>query len=270
MKRYIVASTQRKKTTIKLLESLVNSDKVIYMTAAMEKSWVNNVLNLHDPDILHGDRYLKIINVTSDPEVSYSWVIIHTYYIEDGSIVCDTSEDDTLNYEFASDMMPTTVTVMTESEAIDRLNEVIEKQQQARVSNYMSDEEVKEIYDIVNSGKGFIALSPSNKRYLIIQSKDVKSSEQKVRVFKYELLRDLVPRTYKNKAILIDKTWFSNIIDNTCKRDKQGNIFIKGLKLRFNMNNLEVVSEQDVNNILNKIENAVEYYRYYHNGNWSK
>lgn len=39
MKRYIIASTQRKKTTIKLLESLVNSDKVFYMSAAMEKTW---------------------------------------------------------------------------------------------------------------------------------------------------------------------------------------------------------------------------------------
>lgn len=268
MKRYIVASTQRKKTNVKLLESLVGTNKVFYMSAAQEKSWVQNVLHLYDPSMFFGDSYRKIIRVTPDSRAGYSWVIIHTYYIQDGNIVCDTSEDDTLNFEYSSDSMPDTLTIMTEDEAIARLNAVIEKQHQDKVRNYASDEEVEQIYNIVSSGKGFIALSASNKRYLIV-SEPNSSTPYKVKFKKFELLRDLVPRTYKNSDILFDRSYGTYPINNKCKKDMNGNILIRGTKLRFNMNNLEVVSKQEVARILNKIYDAVQYnklgssYRYY-------
>lgn len=268
MKRYIVASTQRKKTNVKLLESLVGTNKVFYMSAAQEKSWVQNVLHLYDPSMFFGDSYRKIIRVTPDSRAGYSWVIIHTYYIQDGNIVCDTSEDDTLNFEYSSDSMPDTLTIMTEDEAIARLNAVIEKQHQDKVRNYASDEEVEQIYNIVSSGKGFIALSASNKRYLIV-SEPNSSTPYKVKFEKFELLRDLVPRTYKNSDILFDRSYGTYPINNKCKKDMNGNILIRGTKLRFNMNNLEVVSKQEVARILNKIYDAVQYdklgssYRYY-------
>ena len=238
------------------------------MTAAQEKSWVQNVLHLYDPSMFFGDSYRKIISVTPDSRAGYSWVIIHTYYIQDGNIVCDTSEDDTLNFEYTSDSMPDTLTIMTEDEAIARLNAVIEKQQQDKVRNYASDEEVEQIYNIVSSGKGFIALSASNKRYLIV-SEPNSSTPYKVKFKKFELLRDLVPRTYKNSDILFDRSYGTYPITNKCKKDMNGNILIRGTKLRFNLNNLEVVSKQEVANILNKIYDAVQYdklgssYRYY-------
>lgn len=234
----------------------------------MEKSWVQNVLHLYDPSMFFGDSYRKIIRVTPDSRAGYSWVIIHTYYIQDGNIVCDTSEDDTLNFEYSSDSMPDTLTIMTEDEAIARLNAVIEKQHQDKVRNYASDEEVEQIYNIVSSGKGFIALSASNKRYLIV-SEPNSSTPYKVKFKKFELLRDLVPRTYKNSDILFDRSYGTYPITNKCKKDMNGNILIRGTKLRFNMNNLEVISKQEVASILNKIYDAVQYdklgssYRYY-------
>lgn len=265
----------KKKTTEQLLESLASTDKVFYMTAAQEKSWVQNVLHLYDPSMFFGDSYRKIIRVTPDSRAGYSWVIIHTYYIEDGHIVCDTSEDDTLNFEYTSDSMPATLTIMTEDEAIARLNAVIEKQQQDKVRNYASNEEVAQIYDIVNSGKGFIALSPSNKRYLIVNGGTHTANAQEVHVVKYALLRDLVPKTYKNSDILEENSGYIYTIDNTCKKDEQGNIIIPRTKLRFNMNNLEIVSKQDVANILNRIYDAVQYsmgpyytYQYYDGPYW--
>lgn len=172
------------------------------------------------------------------------------------------------NDEYTYAQMPSTLTIMTEDEAIDKLNSIIKANKQAKLNNYAT-EEVEEIYNIVKSGRGFIALSPSNKRYLIVDGNTRTANAKEVHVVKYPLIRDLVPRTYKNSDILRDKTGYIYTIDTSCKKDEQGNIIIPASKLQFNMNNLEIVSKQEVANILNKIYDAVQYnklgsyYRYY-------
>lgn len=273
MKRYIVASTQRKKTTVKLLESLVNSDKVFYMSAAMEKSWLQEAMGrYYDPYMLNGDCYFKVARVSADPEEDekYARVILHPYCIRDNEIVALENENDMSNDEYTYAEMPSTLTIMTEDEAVSKLNSIIQKNNKlATLNNYATDAEVEEIYNIVTSGKGFIAISSSNKRYLIVTDPNYNSTPQAVEIDKFELLRNLVPKTYKNSDILFDRSYCKYPIDNKCKKDTQGNITIRGTKLTFNMNNLEVVSKQEVASILNKIYDAVKYsklgssYRYY-------
>lgn len=263
MKRYIVASTQRKKTTIKLLKSLVNSDKVFYMSAAMEKSWSKKAMGrYYDPSVLVGDCYFKVARVYTygdieDPD--NTWVILHPSYIQDNEIVAGFADGDLFNDEYTYAQMPSTLTIMTEDEAIAKLNSIIEANKLAKLNNYATDEEVEEIYNIVKSGRGFIAVSPSNKRYLIVDGNTRTANAQEVHVVKYPLIRDLVPRTYKNSDILRDKTGYIYTINTGCKKDEQGNIIIRGSKLRFNTSNLEIVSKQEVANILNRIYDAVQY-----------
>lgn len=113
--------------------------------------------------------------------------------------------------------MPHTITIMTELQAIDRLNSVIE----SKLNKHVTDDEVAEIYNIISSGNGFIATSPSNKRYLITNSSSRVTFPTQVLVRKYELIRDLTPRTYKNSAMLDDKTGYVYKIDSTCKKKIQ-------------------------------------------------
>lgn len=238
------------------------------MSAAMEKTWCKKAMGrYYDPDTLNGDCYFKVVKVeVDDPEnENYIWVILHAYCIQDNEIVALWPENDTSNEEFTYSQMPSTLTIMTEDEAIDKLNSVIEASKPSQVT----DDEVAEIYSIVKSGKGFIALSPSNKRYLVVDGRTHTSNDHEVHVVKYELLRGLVPRTYKNSSLLDDASGYIYTIDNKCKKDKQGNIILRKSKLRFNMDNLEIVPQQEVANILNRIYDAVEYwtlgnYRHYY------
>lgn len=232
------------------------------MSAAMEKTWCKKAMGrYYEPDMLNGDCYFKVAKVAvDDPEnEDYVWVILHPYCIQDNKIVALENENDTSNEEFTYSQMPSTLTIMTEDEACNKLNAIIEANKLAKLNNYATDKEVEEIYSIVKSGKGFIALSPSNKRYLIVDGRTNTATAQKVHVVKYPLIRDLVPRTYKNSDILQDKTGYIYTIDTRCKKDEQGNIIIRGSKLKFNTSNLEIVSKQEVANILNKIYDAVEY-----------
>lgn len=248
------------------------------MSAAMEKTWCKKAMGrYYEPDMLNGDCYFKVAKVmVDDPEnEDYIWVILHPYCIQDNEIVALENENDTSNEEFTYSQMPSTLTIMTEKEARDKLNSVIEANKLAALNNYATDEEVAEIYNIVNQGKGFIALSPSNKRYLIVNGSTRTATAQEVHVVKYALLRDLVPKTYKNSDILEENSGYIYTIDNKCKKDDQGNIIIRRTKLRFNMNNLEIISKQDVANILNKIYDAVQYrmgpyytYDYYDGPYW--
>lgn len=235
------------------------------MSAAMEKSWSEKAMGrYYDPSVLVGDCYFKVAKVATygdieDPD--NTWVILHPYYIRDNEIIAGFVEGDLSNDEYTYDQMPSTLTIMTEDEAISKLNSVIESNKLATLNNYATDEEVEEIYNIVKSGRGFIAVTSSNKRYLVVDGDTRTATAQKVHVVKYPLIRDLVPRTYKNSDILQDKTGRIYTIDNECKKDKQGNIIIRGSKLRFNMNSLEIVPKQEVANILNKIYDAVQYHR---------
>lgn len=226
----------------------------------------------YEPYMLNGDCYFKVARVSTYPDQGEedANVILHPYCIQDNEIVALENENDMSNDEYTYAEMSTTLTIMTEDEAISKLNSVIEANKLAALNNYATDEEVEHVYNIVNSGRGFIALSASNKRYLIVaEPNNEYCTPQEVRFHKYALLRDLVPKTYKNSDILIDRCLSTYPIDNNCKKDAQGNILIRGTKLRFNMNNLEIVSKQEVANILNKIYDAVKYsklgsyYRYY-------
>ena len=141
MKRYIVASTQRKKTTIKLLESLVDTDKVFYMSAAMEKSWSKKAMGrYYDPSVLVGDCYFKVAKVATygdieDPD--NTWVILHPYYIRDNEIIAGFVEGDLSNDEYTYDQMPSTLTIMMEDEAISKLNSVIESNKLATLKKQL-------------------------------------------------------------------------------------------------------------------------------------
>lgn len=242
------------------------------MSAATEKAWSKKAMGrYYDPDVLNGDCYYKVaaVNIEDAEDEDGIWVILHPYYIEGNELIAPFDDDDLSNMEFTYSQMPSTLTIMTEDEAIDRLNSVIEANKLVKSNNYATDEEVEEIYNIVKSGRGFIAVSSSNKRYLVVDGDTRTATAQKVHVVKYPLIRDLVPRTYKNSDILEDKTGRIYTIDNECKKDEQGNIIIRGSKLRFNMNSLEIVPKQEVANILNKIYDAVQYhmgpyYTYYY------
>lgn len=241
------------------------------MTAAQEKRWLQEAMGrYYDPYMLNGDCYFKVARVSADSQEDekYARVILHVYCIQDNEIVALENENDMSNDEYTYAEMPSNLTIMTEYEAVSKLNSIIQNNKLATLNNYATDEEVEQIYNIVSSGKGFIALSASNKRYLIV-SEPNSSTPYKVKFKKFELLRDLVPRTYKNSDILFDRSYGTYPINNKCKKDMNGNILIRGTKLRFNMNNLEVISKQEVASILNKIYDAVQYnklgssYRYY-------
>lgn len=242
------------------------------MSAVTEKKWLKEAMGMYyEPYMLNGDCYFKVARVSADADQDekYANVILHAYCIIDNKIVALENENDMSNDEYTYAEMPSTLTIMTEDEAIAKLNSVIEANKLATLNNYATDEEVEQIYNIVSLGKGFIAFSPSNKRYLIVTDPNYNCTPQAVEIDKFELLRNLVPKTYKNSHILFDRSYCTYPIDNKCKKDTQGNITIRGTKLTFNMNNLEVVSKQEVANILNKIYDAVKYrklgsyYRYY-------
>lgn len=245
------------------------------MSAAMEKKWLKEAMGrYYEPYMLNGDCYFKVARVSADPDEDekYARVILHPYCIQDNEIVALENENDMSNDEYTYAEMPSTLTIMTEDEAISKLNSVIEANKLAALNNYATDEEVEQIYNIVNSGKGFIALSAANKKYLIVEERyNNDSTPSEVKFKKFELLRDLIPKTYKNSDILFDRSYGTYPIDNKCKKDAQGNILIRGTKLRFNMNSLEIVPKQEVANILNKIYDAVKYrklgsYYHYYNG----